>query len=254
MARKCFTRGELAFLATLRHVVIKDVDDRSQRVVEIDVLAAQREQLGASQPQAQHQPDRRQAPRLVVRRGREQGLLFRREKRDRRAEGDGVRIVPLGGIGAQHAGVVDQIPEKASGRGQSALARGPAIGVAQEPRDVRLVDRADRLWADQLLQHDEIVAIGLDRVGRPTRLLQLPPIPGTCQIEAAFRRQRRQAAQDRAERASGAGSEERKLIGRFGRKSLLPRQKRGILGVGALPFGGGQTIDRASGARRWCWF
>ena len=108
--------------------------------------------------------------------------------------GDRVWIVPLGGIGAQHAGIIDQKPEKAAGRGEAALACGPAIGVAQQPRDVRLVDRADRLGTDQLLQHDEVVAIGFDRVGRPTRLLQLATIPGTRQVEAAFRRQRWQTA------------------------------------------------------------
>jgi hypothetical protein len=108
-----------------------------------------------------------------------------------------------------------------------------------------LVDCGDRFRADQLLEHDEIVAIRFNRVGRPPGLFQLAPIPRTSQVEAACRRQWRQATQDWSKGAGGTRSEERQLIGRCGRESLLPREERGIFRIWALPFGGGQTVDPA---------
>ena len=80
------------------------------------------------------------APGFVVGGGGQQGVLLGGEEGHGRAQWDSVWIVTLGRIAAEHSGIVDQKPEKSAGGGEAAFARGPAVGIAQQPGDVRLSD------------------------------------------------------------------------------------------------------------------
>ena len=155
-----------------------------------------------------------------------------------------MRIVPFRRISAQDARVVDQVAEEAPRRGEPPFAGCPAIGVAQQPRDIRLVDGVDRLRPDQLFEDGQVVAIGLDGVDRPAVLLQLAAVPGPRQLQAAVRGQGRQTAEHGREGAGGSGGEERELVGRRGGIPLLLGQERRVVRIGAGALLGGKAVDR----------
>ena len=140
--------------------------------------------------------------------------------------------------------------KKASGRRESTLASGPAVGISQETRDVCLADDIDRFGTDQLLEDDEIVAVGLDGVGRSSRLFELAPVPGSCQSRLLSADNGGRPPRTGLKVPAGPGAKKGKLIGRFVGKSLFAREKGNVVRVRLLPLRGGQAVAAAlSGAR-----